>query len=124
LLRIKTRKLRGGNDGNITERPMSHQSPFNKAGWGLDQTWLEANSASGKRGENNSRSSSSKEANRSPPHRRRDPKRIRTIPMRRRSLRTHCRHVAGRHARQRHKAPLRPSWGGKYADLHELHNDG
>jgi hypothetical protein len=33
LLRIKMWKLRGGNDGDITECPMSHQSPFNKAGW-------------------------------------------------------------------------------------------
>jgi hypothetical protein len=126
LLRIKMWKLRGGNDGDITECPMSHQSPFNNAGWawtkhGWKRIPHRANAA------------------KTIPVRRRRPKRLKLLTAAEEArsaahpndpnappqpFRTHCRHLAGRHARQRHKAPLRPSWGGKYADLHELHNEG
>jgi hypothetical protein len=125
-LRIKMQKLRGGNDDNITEQPMSHQSPFNKAGWawtkhGWKRIAHRPNTAKKitvrRRRPKQLKPLTAAEATRPAAHSNNPDASAKPFSPNRH-------HLAGRHARQRHKAPLRPSWGGKYADLHELHNDG
>lgn len=106
--------------------PIEHRSPLRKAGW----VWS-------KRGWRRVplRPTTVKVI----PVRRRRPKKLKPLgaadPVKQRSsrrgaettapapMRPHHHHLAGRHAGERHKPPLRPTWGGKYAQLQDLHAD-